>query len=70
MYWPAVVGLPSAPILAIPSTVLFRDVPASEINNYYYDQHFNDNGKELFTRAITPALLDLYRKEVHGATLQ
>ncbi|MEG9434851.1 hypothetical protein JAO29_01490 [Edaphobacter sp. HDX4] len=70
MYWPAVVGLPSAPILAIPSATLFRDVPASEINNYYYDQHFNDNGKELFTRAITPALLDLYRKEVHGATLQ
>jgi|UPI00047BBBFD hypothetical protein len=70
MYWPAVVGLPAAPILAIPSATLFRDTSPTEINNYYYDQHFNDNGKELFTRAITPALLDLYTKEVHGAPVQ
>jgi hypothetical protein len=70
MYWPAVVGMPSAPILGIPSATLFRNVPPDEIKNYYYDQHFNDNGKELFTRAMTPAILNLYAKEAHGATVQ
>jgi hypothetical protein len=64
MYWPEVVGLPSAPIIGIPSATLFRGIPADQIKNYYYDQHFNDNGREFFTRAITPAILDLYRKEV------
>lgn len=64
MYWPEVIGLPTAPILGIPSATLFRDTPADQIRNYYYDQHFNDNGREFFTRAITPAILDLYAKEV------
>ncbi|RZU42462.1 hypothetical protein [Edaphobacter modestus] len=70
MYWPEIVGLPAAPVLGIPSATLFQATPASEINNYYYDQHFNDNGKEFFTRAITPAVLDLYMKETHGRTIQ
>lgn len=70
MYWPDVIGIPSAPILGIPSATLFHDTPPSEIRNYYYDQHFNDNGKEFFTRAITPAVLDLYTREVHGNTVQ
>lgn len=70
MYWPSVIGIPSAPILGIPSATLFKATPPSEVNNYYYDQHFNDNGKEFFTRAITPAVLDLYGKEVHGGTVQ
>ena len=64
MYWPAVIGLPNTPIIGIPSATLFRSTPADEVKNYYYDQHFNDNGKEFFTRAITPAILDLYGKEV------
>jgi hypothetical protein len=64
MFWPGVVGLPDTPIIGIPSATLFRDTPADQVKNYYYDQHFNDNGKELFTRAITPAILDLYAKQV------
>jgi hypothetical protein len=63
MYWPQVVGLPSTPIIGIPSATLFRDTPADQIKNYYYDQHFNDNGKEFFTRAITPTILDIYANE-------
>ncbi|QNI36585.1 hypothetical protein [Edaphobacter albus] len=69
MYWPQVVGLPSAPVIGIPSATLFRNTPPAEVKNYYYDQHFNDNGKEMFTRAITPAVLDLYTKEVHGGSI-
>jgi hypothetical protein len=64
MYWPSVLGLPDAPVIGIPSETLFRETPATEVQNYYYDQHFNDNGKEFFTRAITPAVLDVYNKEV------
>jgi hypothetical protein len=63
MYWPEVIGLPSTPIIGIPSATLFRDIPADQIHNYYYDQHFNNNGRELFTRAITPTILDVYTKE-------
>jgi hypothetical protein len=71
MYWPSVIGIPSAPVMGIPSATLFRDTPSAEIDNYYYDQHFNDNGREFFTRAITPALLDLYtREEANGSTVQ
>jgi hypothetical protein len=66
MYWPDVIGLPSAPVIGLPSATLFRATPAAEIDNYYYDQHFNDNGKEFFTRAITPAVLSLYTKEADG----
>jgi hypothetical protein len=68
MYWPDVIGLPSAPVIGIPSEKLFSATPAAEVDNYYYDQHFNDNGKEFFTRAITPAVLDLYAKEANGHT--
>jgi hypothetical protein len=64
MYWPEVVGLPSAPVIGIPAATLFRNVPDAEFDNYFYDQHFNDNGKEMFTRAITPAVLEVYAKSV------
>jgi hypothetical protein len=64
MYWPDVIGIPSAPVLGIPAATLFQKVSKSEIDNYFYDQHFNDNGKELFTHAITPAVLEAYDKTV------
>jgi hypothetical protein len=62
MYWPGVVGIPSAPVLGIPAATLFREIPADQYDNYFYDQHFNDNGKEMFTHAITPAVLEVYEK--------
>jgi hypothetical protein len=61
MYWPNLMGL-AAPVLGIPSKTLFANVPADRFDHYYYDQHFNDNGKEMFTQAITPAILELYDK--------
>jgi len=64
MYWPEVVGIPSTPVLGIPAATLFKQIPADQYDNYFYDQHFNDNGRELFTRAITPAVLEVYDKSV------
>jgi hypothetical protein len=61
MYWPDVIGI-EAPILGVPAATLFSQVPAQKFTDYFYDQHFNDNGKELFTRAITPAILEVYDK--------
>jgi len=66
MYWPTIIGMPNAPVIGIPSATLFRETPKEEIKNYYYDQHFNDNGKELFTRAVAPAIVALYTKEAHA----
>jgi hypothetical protein len=66
MFWPEAVGLPSTPILAIPSATLFGNVNEDRVKNYYYDEHFNDNGKELFTRAVTPTILNLYAREVQA----
>jgi hypothetical protein len=64
MYWPDVVGMP-APIIGLPSAELFADMPAATFYHYYFDQHLNMNGKEFFTRAITPAILDVYEKSAH-----
>jgi hypothetical protein len=63
MYWPEVMGV-QAPMVGVPAATLFSHVPPQEIDNYFYDQHFNDNGKEMFTRAVTPAILEVYDKHV------
>ncbi len=48
----------------VPSTRLFQNVPASEFEDYYQDEHLNRNGMDLFTRTITPALIRLYEQHV------
>jgi hypothetical protein len=63
MYWPKEIGF-AAPVIGIPSATLFADTPAASFDHYYFDQHFNDNGKELFTHAITPAILEVYARSV------
>jgi hypothetical protein len=49
-------------LLGIPSARLFRDVPDSQFFDYYQDEHMNVNGAALFTRAIAPALSELYER--------
>lgn len=61
MYWPDAIGI-RAPTLGVSAGTLFSDVSPNAYYDYFYDQHFNDNGKELFTRAITPAILEVYAK--------
>jgi hypothetical protein len=49
-----------APIIGLPSAVLFSNIDRPRFYHFYRDQHFNSNGKTLFTRAIIPAILKAY----------
>ena len=50
-----------APMIGLPSGVLFKNVTSTaQFHDYYRDQHFNLNGSELFTRSILPAILKAY----------
>ena len=46
----------------IPSARLFETIPNSEFFDYYHDEHLNTNGMELYTKTITPALIELYER--------
>ena len=48
--------------VGVPSARLFRDIPAEQFYDYYQDEHMNLNGADLFTRAVTPALIELYER--------
>ena len=61
--WPAVLGKPIA-LVGIAPKVLFQGLDGTQIDRYYYDEHFNINGNEFFTTAITPALTRLYADSV------
>lgn len=64
MFWPDVMGV-SMTIIGVPTATLFSGVPDSRFYHFFYDQHMNINGKELFTAAVTPALIDAYVKTQH-----
>jgi len=49
-----------APFIGVTSAALFLGVPADRFQHFYTDQHFNTNGRALFTRAIMPAVLKAY----------
>jgi 3',5'-cyclic AMP phosphodiesterase CpdA len=49
--------------VGVPSARLFHNVPDSEFLDYYTDEHVNLNGSDLFTRAITPALIEIYERQ-------
>ena len=51
-----------ASFAGIPSARLFENVPSSEFEDYYQDEHLNRNGMELYTRTVTPALVQLYER--------
>jgi len=58
--WPEVWSAP-VDIVGIPGAKLFAGIPAADLPKLFYDPvHMNQNGQELFTRLITPALLKLY----------
>lgn len=59
MLWSEVIHAPLS-IVGVPSAELFQGVPGDRFLHHYHDQHFNANGTRLFTRVVTPALLDLY----------
>jgi len=59
MYWPDIVPAPMS-IAGVPDSVLFAGKTDEQYYRYFFDQHMNTNGKMLFTRAITPALISIY----------
>jgi hypothetical protein len=64
-FWPEVLEAP-AEIVGIPPARLFAGIPAGDLPRLFYDKvHFNQNGQELFTPLITPALVELHAKSNH-----
>lgn len=62
MFWPAVLGQ-DVPILGVPPAALFAGMSDAEIDQFFYDEHLNINGSELFTRTVTPAILEVYEQQ-------
>jgi len=60
--WSSALGV-DAPVLGVPSATLFAGVPDKRFYNFYMDQHFNQNGRELYTQAIMPGLLRIYDED-------
>jgi hypothetical protein len=48
--------------IGVPSTRLFANVPPAHFEDYFRDEHMNLNGMELYTTAITPALIEIYER--------
>ena len=64
MYWPDVLGM-EMPIVGVPPAILFRGKSDAEIDRFFYNEHMNLNGSELFTRTVTPAILKIYEDYTH-----
>lgn len=47
-------------VIGVSSQQLFGAMNDEEFYRYYYDDHLNRNGSELFTRVISPALIAAY----------
>jgi hypothetical protein len=61
-FWPEVLGAP-AEIVGIPPARLFAGLSeADQLKLFWDDKHLNQNGLEMFTSLITPALVKLYVK--------
>ena len=62
MFWPDALGK-DIPIVGVPPATLFAGMNDLEIDQFFYDEHLNLNGSELFTRTITPAILEIYEQQ-------
>jgi hypothetical protein len=56
----------SVAMVGVPSARLFQNVPVAQFFDYYHDEHVNSNGMDLYTKTITPALIELYERHQHG----
>jgi hypothetical protein len=61
LYWPDLFG-PDTYLAGVPSASLFEGLSDDEILRFYADQHLNRNGREYFTGAVLPAILDVHRR--------
>jgi len=53
---------PGVAFVGVPSALMFQNIPDSQFEDYYQDEHLNLNGSELFTGIITPVLIHLYEQ--------
>jgi hypothetical protein len=58
--WLAETGIDAA-MVGIPPARLFRGFSEEETLRFFSSDHLNQNGAAFFTRAVTPALLEVYR---------
>lgn len=61
-------GMLGAPVemVGIPPEKLFAGIAAGDVPKFFYDgSHLNENGQDLFTPLITPALIKLYDSANH-----
>jgi hypothetical protein len=58
--WPEILG-PASTLIGLPPATLFERLSQGDIRKLYYNNlHLNRNGSEMFTRAITPVIVELY----------
>ncbi len=57
--WARVFG-PQYKSIGIPSSVLFAGLDKERFLHYYSDSHLNTNGRQVFTHAIIPSVLEAY----------
>lgn len=50
------------PFIGVSSKTLFTGIDDARFTHFYLDQHFNSNGRTLFTRAVLPAIVQVYEK--------
>jgi hypothetical protein len=48
--------------VGVSSERMFRDIPSADFFDYFQDEHVNLNGNQLYTEAISPALIQLYEQ--------
>jgi len=46
----------------IPSARMFASVPDAQVLDYFVDEHLNLNGRELYTKIMTPVLIQVYEQ--------
>lgn len=60
--WPLVLS-GQIMIAGVPPSQLFNGFTKEQIQHCYYNEHFNQNGKRLFTRTILQLLMDRYAEK-------
>jgi hypothetical protein len=66
VWWPDFFGK-DLPMIGIPPAILFSGLSDEEIHKMYYEyRHLNENGQKYFTPVITPALVQIYEKEIRN----
>jgi hypothetical protein len=63
-FWPDALRS-NLPMVGIPPTVLFAGMTGDEVHKLYFNPtHFNQNGRNYFTRIVTPSLIQIYEDQI------